>query len=367
MPKGGPNGFRDLCQILTRSCDWLGDELYAELRVEQGKLQVDDHIMHEAGILVQRRYGHSLKLTAEEKKGFQVAVALRTQCAKEVWKRRLEEAERDLKVQREINQHKEEKVKAVLENLETFRRLNARTSFPDPSKVESESGDTSNPSTRPTSEATSIEDGATRSEPTTVEDKLRLEVDEVQNLILTALSEKERLTMEKAKAFNILKVNDQTASLDAELQALLDKLRDEINNMKVNTAEDDKRADELNSRLRRMELKVDKQTEGYDKVIRKLQGELSSDRAYIRDMYKDIRSLEAEARVCQSDQEKYRIKAQLLDKHRRLGFITDRWDDDGKSSVELPAGIQPRKVKAVGRNAGESKNKTRKKTRSEKT
>lgn len=123
------SAFQSFCRFLDIRYPWISEELRIELLAEQGHVAVEEYIKKESTLLVYRYFGRTKRISDRDRKKMETLVALRTQCAKDVWRKNLEKTQQTLDELFTANKEKDEKLQEIAKRLQQLVEIYRRRSL----------------------------------------------------------------------------------------------------------------------------------------------------------------------------------------------------------------------------------------------
>ena len=105
---------------------WLADELREELAKERGQLEVGADVRRECDTIVHREFGHTKRLSEQEKKQLSSILRERSQLTKNIWQARLTETNCDKIKEEELLTSKQEVAAHLRDDIWQFVEDNAK-------------------------------------------------------------------------------------------------------------------------------------------------------------------------------------------------------------------------------------------------
>ncbi|KAK2142541.1 hypothetical protein LSH36_940g00031 [Paralvinella palmiformis] len=310
----GRRAFNALCDLLEiGSTSWLKSELVAEVKAERGEMKIDDYIDRECGLLVYKEFGNCKRLSEGQKKDMQHLVAKKTQCTKEAWRSQLVKTEEALAYENELNREKDEHIGTLIDRISEFVRINCSRLH----TIGRRCSSTSSMSTvREVTQNCSDEENGNRP----FLERLDELIDNLQNLISVVLFERDGLLEERHRSFHLLSVTEPAAKLDREIELALHDADRRLEESQREVEHYESKIRALESELSADRIKWQREVEQRDITIRTLRGHLDKCHDKIRDLNEMMENLQQELANTKDELAKYRNKAELLEKNRRLGY-----------------------------------------------
>ncbi|KAI0223896.1 hypothetical protein LSAT2_025008 [Lamellibrachia satsuma] len=318
----GPGAFGRLCDVLETRHPWLSQELVAELKAERGELKIERYVEHEAGLLVRRAFGASKRLSQAEKNDIHRLVALRTQYAKESM---LERTKNDLVQQRLVGAEQESYAGDLLRKVSDFVRVQQGRLRHNLHEA---------------AEASTTQQLLNDSEDErSLLKRLEHQISLLEELTTQALLEKEALLEERKRALAVLGTKDATGrKLDIEIQAALDKATTELTSSHADLKRRDTKLQNLDNEIQSLRSVTEHEIDWRDKAIETLKEHLQQSHERVRQTHETAVDLERRLKVTKAEVSKYKAKAELLEKNRRLGYLHDR-SEKGSEAGDVPVGV----------------------------
>ena len=130
----------------------------------------------------------------------------------------------------------------------------------------------------------------------------------------------------------------------AQIQAALDKATTELSNSRNDVKRRDTKLETLDSEIRSLRSVTEQEIDWRDKAIETLKEHLQQSHERVRQTHETAADLERRLRVTKAEVTKYKAKAELLEKNRRLGYLHDK-NDGGES----PRGFSVLRRSVTGR------------------
>ena len=105
---------------------WLADELRQELAREGGRLEVSSDVRRECDTIVHREFGHTKRLSEQEKKQLSQILRERTQLTTNVWQARLTDTNSDRTQEGNLLESKQDMASLLRDDVWRFVEANAK-------------------------------------------------------------------------------------------------------------------------------------------------------------------------------------------------------------------------------------------------
>lgn len=322
------SAFQAFCQFLDGKYPSISEELRVELIAEQGHLAVDDIIKKEASQIIYKHFGRTKRISDREKKKIETLIAVRAQCAKEIWRRSLEKAQQAVEDLVMANKEKDEKIAEIIKKLQLYsesqrKKLygSGRSAKSDRMPLFSRNGERKSNSGR------------------SLLQRFEVAVEDIEHLTLLCINELQSLKNEKERTLEMIAVDDPTAKLDREVELAIHRLAAQLKNSRSQIRDEEQKLKNLEDQLSLVQKHYDDEIRGRDHTIKVLATNLEKvqDNAYHLDS--QLGDVKRQLQIAKVELSHSKVKSRYLEKSRHLGYGIENYIASDRASLkenELP-------------------------------
>ncbi|KAK2175945.1 hypothetical protein NP493_695g01044 [Ridgeia piscesae] len=310
------DSFEPMRQILVElGHKWLADEMRADVMAERGDLEIEEYVYREAGSLVHQHFGGSKRVSEVDKKEFQMLIARRYQAAKEACHSQLYTEQRKLAAVMEEKRQLNRKLKHMLEKLTTFQRVQK-------ARLTGLAHDLDTPS--------DLIRGDNDPDCSKVDYSGQLEetLEAMLATVSSLLLQKENMSDERRRCIQLLDVPPAVAGhMDVVLEDALERATHDIVKSKRDAKLSDRLAQALESRMRQLTVDADRRLMGMEQETQRTKSELRRAEEKARKLEAELVTTQQRAGETEDELQRWRVRCDLLEKSRRLGYYHPGWYD----------------------------------------
>ena len=166
--------------------------------------------------------------------------------------------------------------------------------------------------------------------------ELDTKIQDMLQLTSHALQYRDKLRDERARALRVLNYSDPNSPLYALLRDALEKARRELETAQREARMKEEEARRLGEQVDALRLAVESEVASKDEKVHHLNNHLEKSKERVQELKDDIARMRAELRAHQAELNEYKTRAELLEKHRRLGYRAGQ-DKIPLNDVKSPA------------------------------
>lgn len=309
LPEQTPSKFHLLMEVLTEGGHgWIAGEMKIELLAEKAKLELEEYVYREAGVVVQRQFSGNTRLAPSDYKEIQLLLGMRYQVAKDSWYEQMVTVHDDLKQALDSKCVQNDKMKGLAQHISAFIKLQ-KSSL---NEYAHEMVDTDVDLFR--------DDLDPENKKKDYYHILQKAVNHLLEVLSKLILEKENLLDEKDACAKVLKLKRPIPQLAFAIEEALVKATEDSVRLRSQYNLSDSLAQTLEAKLKT--LKIDSDRQLADQQEKLMYWESLALQREERIMRLDGQLSEAEQKRVETDQEanKWRNNCMMLEKTRRLGY-----------------------------------------------
>lgn len=341
------HAFQAFCQFLDGKYPSISEELRVELLVEQGRLEVEDVIKKEASQIIYKHFGRAKRMSEREKKKMEMLIAVRTQFAKEVWKRSLEKAQHAVDDLVVANRQKDEKIAEIVKKLQQYNESQrkklygfARSAKTDRMPLFSRNEERKSNSGR------------------SLLQRFEVAVQDIEHLMLLCINELQSLKDEKERTLEMIAVDDPTAKLDREVELAIHRLAAQLKNSRSQIKDEEQKLKSLEDQLTLIQKQYDDEIRGRDHTIKVLAKNLEKVQDNACRLDSQLGEAKRQLQIARTELSHTKVKSRYLEKSRHLGYGLENYMALDRASLrdnELPRIETSAERKAASYSPGDKK------------